>query len=134
MMWASSYLGAHWALILAVVAAVIALGFAAFFLKNWKLVVAIAAVLGVAFAFQEIDKNAYQRRVAEENAKRIADLEANVKLSNDIADDHMKRAEADAIEIEHLKELAAQTPPNPSACFDVDTARRLRDFRRSIGK
>jgi positive regulator of sigma E activity len=70
-MWFLSYWAANFALIIVVTLAVVALGAVAWFAKNWKVAVAAAAVLAAGFAYMQIDKSAYQRRVAEEAAAQV---------------------------------------------------------------
>lgn len=125
MPWFPSWLGANWALALAVLLVVVGLGFLAFFLKNWKAVAAALAIAAVAFAFMWTDRNAYQRRVNEEKAAHIERLEANAKLSNDIADDYKARVERDAAEIEELRKLVEQTPPNTNIGLNKGAAERV---------
>lgn len=134
MIWALSYISANWALIVSVVLVIVGLGFLAFFLKNWKAAAAALAIAALAFAFQWTDRNAYQRRVNEESVAAFERLKSNLELANQIADDHMKRAEVDAAKIEELERLAASTPANSNACFDIDTTRRVRALREPIPK
>lgn len=124
-MWLLSYVGANWALILVVVLAVVALGAVAWFAKNWKVAVAAIAVLAAGFAYQQIDKNAYQRRVSEEAAARVKTLEARLDAVNKINQADAERAINDAAEIGRLREMAKATPANGGPCLDIDAAGRV---------
>jgi CBS-domain-containing membrane protein len=128
-MWVLSYIGANWALILVVVLAVVALGAVAWLAKNWKVAVAAIIVLAVAFAYQQIDKNAYQRRVSLEVAEKVAALQRRLDAVNQINQKNAERALDDAAEIARLQAEAGNTPANASACFDSDTAGRVSRIR-----
>ncbi|NGX98718.1 MAG: hypothetical protein G4V63_26980, partial [Candidatus Afipia apatlaquensis] len=91
-MWALSYIGANWALILVVALGIIALGAVAWFAKNWKVAVAALLILGAGLAYQHIDKTAYQRRVSEEAAERLAVLQRRLDAVNTINQAHVERA------------------------------------------
>lgn len=124
-MWALSYIGSNFALILVVVIAVIALGAVAWFARNWKVAVAALLVLGAGLAYQHIDKTAYQRRVSEEAAAEVATLKGRlVTLQKQTAAD-AERAKADAAYIEALEVLAGDTPPNDTPAIDKNTANRI---------
>ncbi len=124
-MWFLSYVGANWALILVVALAVIALGAVAWFARNWKVAVAALAILAAGFAYQQIDKNAYQRRVAEEAAKQIKTLQDRITTMNKANDENAERAINDAAEIGRLRALAGDTPANDAPCLDRDAAERV---------
>lgn len=126
MPWTLSYIGSNFALILVVVLAVVALGAVAWFAKNWKVAVAAVVVLGLGLAYQQIDKNAYQRRVAEEAAAKVAVLQSRINELAKINQADTERALADAAEIARLETLAGDTPANDRPCLDVDAARRVR--------
>ncbi|HDA7126298.1 TPA: hypothetical protein O5T86_001302 [Staphylococcus aureus] len=128
-MWFLSYVGANWALILVVALAVIALGAVAWFAKNWKVAVAAIAILAAGFAYQQIDKNAYQRRVSEEAAARVKTLEARLDTLNKANDENTERAINDAAEIGRLREMAKATPANDGPCLDIDAAGRVSGVR-----
>jgi len=124
-MWALSYIGANWALILVVVLAVAALGAIAWFAKNWKIAVAALIVLGLAFTYQQIDKSAYQRRVNEEKAKEVKLLKERIATLSKVNEEHAERAINDATEIGRLEADASVTPANDSPCLDRDAAERV---------
>jgi cell division protein FtsX len=128
-MWALSYLWANFALILVVTLAVVGLGFLAFFLKNWKAALAAVVVLGLGFAYMQIDKNAYQRRVSEEAAERVDALKKQIKNMNEAAEADALRAIEDANKIAELETKANETPANSGACLDIDGARRVRNIK-----
>lgn len=128
-MWALSYIGANWALILVVALGIIALGAVAWFAKNWKVAVAALLILGAGLAYQHIDKTAYQRRVSEEAAERLAVLQRRLDAVNTINQAHVERAINDAAEISRLEALASATPANAVPCFDSDTAGRVSRIR-----
>lgn len=125
MMWALSYIGSNFALILVVVLAVVALGAVAWFARNWKVAVAALLVLGAGLAYQQIDENAYQRRVSEEAAAQVETLKGRlVTLQKQTAAD-AERAKADAAYIESLEALASETPANDKPAIDQGTANRI---------
>lgn len=128
-MWALSYIGANFALILVVVLAVVALGSIAWFAKNWKVAVAAALVLLAGLAYQHIDKTAYQRRVAEEAAQQAKTLQARIDTLSDINNANAARAIQDEIKISKLKEQAGQTPANSADCLDENAAGRVGGIR-----
>lgn len=125
MQWLLSYVGSTWALILVVVLAVVVLGAIAWFAKNWKVAVVALIVLGAGLAYQQIDKNAYQRRVSEEKAAEIKLLNARIATLSKVNEEHAERATNDAAEIGRLEALAKDTPANDSPCLDRDAAERV---------
>lgn len=128
-MWFLSYIGSNFALILVVTLAVIAVGAVAWFAKNWKVAVAALVILAAGFAYMQIDKNAYQRRVAEEAAAEVNALKVQIALTNAAAERDAQRAIADAEQISELKRKASDTPANSGECFDVNAADRVRAIR-----
>lgn len=124
-MWALSYIGSNFALILVVVLAVVALGAVAWFAKNWKVAVAALLVLGAGLAYQHIDKTAYQRRVSEEAAAEVATLKGRLATLQKQTAADAERAKADAAYIESLEALAGETPPNNTPAIDKSTANRI---------
>lgn len=124
--WILSYIGSNAALIVVVVLVVIALGAVAWFAKNWKVAVAAIVVLAVALAYQQIDKNAYERAVAAQAAAQVKVLQGRLAALNKINADNAEQALADAAEIQRLQQ---QTPPNSSPCLDVDAAKRIGAIR-----
>lgn len=124
-MWALSYIGSNFALILVVVIAVIALGAVAWFARNWKVAVAALLVLGAGLAYQHVDKTAYQRRVSEEAAAEVATLKGRLATLQKQTDADAERAKADAAYIESLEALAGETPPNDTPAIDKATANRI---------
>lgn len=128
-MWFLSYLGANFALIAVVTLAVAALGAIAWFAKNWKVAVAAVAILAGGFAYMQIDKNAYQRRVFEEAQQRVTFLQGRLDTINMASQADADRALADATTNQRLRDLAGQTPANSAACLDSDAAKRVGDIR-----
>ena len=124
-MWALSYIGSNFALILVVVLAVVALGAVAWFAKNWKVAVAALFVLGAGLAYQHIDKTAYQRRVSEEAAAEVATLKGRLATLQKQTAADAERAKADAAYIESLEAQAGETPPNNTPAIDKSTANRI---------
>lgn len=129
MMWALSYLWANFALIAVVTLAVVGLAVLAFFLKNWKAALAALVVLGLGFAYMQIDKSAYQRRVSEEAAEKVKALTDQIDNMNKVAEADVQRAIEDATKIAELEGKANETPANNGACLDIDGARRVRDIK-----
>jgi apolipoprotein N-acyltransferase len=126
--WALSYLGANFALVLVVVLAVVALGAVAWFAKNWKVAVAAVAVLAAGLAYQQVDKTAYQRRVSEEAAAKVAVLQGRLDTLRDVNQADAERALAANARIAELEARAAQTPANDTACLPEDAAKRVGDI------
>ena len=124
-MWALSYIGSNFALILVVVLAVVALGAVAWFAKNWKVAVAALLVLGAGLAYQHIDKTAYQRRVSEEAAAEVATLKGRLATLQKQTAADAERAKADAAYIESLEAQAGETPANNTPAIDKSTANRI---------
>lgn len=127
-MWALSYLGANAALIAVVALAIIALGALAWFAKNWKLAVAAVVILAAGFSYMQIDKNAYQRRVAEEKAEQVRTLQNRIDTLNKANQADAERAIENATEIARLDALAHDTPANSGDCLDIDATRRVRSI------
>lgn len=129
MIWALSYIGANFALIVVVVLAVLALAAVAWFAKNWKVAVAAGLVLMAGLAYQQIDKTAYQRRVAEEAAQRVQVLQGRLDAVAAAGEADAKRAADNAAALEDLRQKASQTPANAAACLPEDAAKRVGDIR-----
>jgi apolipoprotein N-acyltransferase len=128
-MWFLSYLAAHFGLIIVVTLAVVALGAVAWFAKNWKVAVAAAAVLAAGFAYMQIDKNAYQRRVAEEAAAQVKLLQGRLDTVGAINKAYTDRYLTDQKALSDLKRIARETPKNDAACLPLDAARRVRSIK-----
>lgn len=126
MTWAASYIGSNFALITVVVLVVVALATIAWFARNWKVAVAAVIVIAVALAYQQIDKNAFERALHEQKARELAVLRKQITELAKINQADTERALADAAEIARLEALAGATPPNDRACLDTDAARRVR--------
>lgn len=133
MTWLGSYLGSTWALVLVVALVVAALGAIAFFARNWKAAVASVLVLGCGFAYLQVDKNAYARRVAEEAAEKVAALEARINVLNAANESDAMQAIADQARISQLEDQArAKAPDTPQSrlvCLDRSAARRVSAIR-----
>lgn len=129
MQWVLSYVGSNFALIAVVVLAVIALGAVAWFAKNWKVAVAAVVILGAGLAYQQIDKNAYQRRVAEEAAEKVKILQGRLDTMNQANQANAERALQDAARISELETQANETPANAGDCLDRDGAGRVRSIQ-----
>lgn len=123
------FLASNWALVLVGVLAIVICGAVAWFTKNWKAAAIGVAILAAIYGAQHLFTAGVNAEVARQVARERALLENRIKLANDIADDHIKRAEQDAAKIEELEKLAAQTPANDTACLDRDAARRVRDVK-----
>jgi hypothetical protein len=125
MTWITSYIGSNFALIAVVILTAIALGAVAWFTKNWKVAVTAGAILAIGLAYQQIDKNAYQRRVAEEAAAKIRILQGHLDVLNSVTKADAKRAAKDAAEIDALRTLAGATPANAAIAVPLDAAKRI---------
>jgi hypothetical protein len=135
-MWLLSYLGANWSLILCVVLIVAALIAVGIFARNWKAFVAAGAILAAGYAYQQIDKNGFERAKAEELAslntrheQEIADLHQRIIVLNWLGDQHEQRTMADSARINELEEMSRATPVNDNRCLDRAATRRVRDIR-----
>jgi apolipoprotein N-acyltransferase len=129
MQWALSYIGTNVALIVVVALLVIALGAVAWFAKNWKVAVAAVLILAAGLAYQQIDKNAYERRVSEEAAEKVKTLQARIDTMNQINQANAERAIEDATKIAEMERIASETPANAGACLDRDAAGRVRSIK-----
>lgn len=125
MQWALSYVGTNFALIAVVVLAVVALSAVAWFAKNWKVAVAAVVVLAAGLGYQQIDKNAYQRRVGEEAAAKVAALQGRLDTLSKVSEADARRAAGDAARIGALETLAGETPANTDVAIDAATATRI---------
>jgi hypothetical protein len=123
------FLASNWALVTAAVLAVVICGAVAWFTKNWKVAAVGVGILAAIYGAQHLFTAGINAEVARQVAREKALLEHRIQIANDIADQHMKRAEADAVRIEELERLAAQTPANSDACIDRDGAGRLRSIQ-----
>jgi hypothetical protein len=123
------FLASNWALVTAAVLAVVICGAVAWFTKNWKVATVGVGILAAVYGAQHLFTAGVNAEVARQVAREKALLEHRIQIANDIADQHMKRAEADAVRIEELERLAAQTPANSDACIDRDGAGRLRSIQ-----
>lgn len=121
-----SYLGSHWLLFIGVLLAIVGLGAAAWFLKNWKFALAaiVVAVLGI--AYQSANMEGYKRRVNEEAQAQIVLLQKRLLSMAMITQADNQRATADAYLNTKLDALSRETPYNASACLPVDATRRVR--------
>lgn len=129
MVWILSYLSANFALVLATWLGVLALAAIAWFTKNWKAAVAAGFVLIAGLAYQQVDKNAYQRRVAEEAAQQVKVLQGRLDALAVANEADSARATTDTAALDSLRQQAAQTPANNAACFDVEAAKRVGGIR-----
>lgn len=129
MFWALSYLGSNFGLIIVCIVAVIALGAIAWFARNWKVAVAAAAVLAAGFAYMQIDKSAYQRRVNEEAQAQVKLLNNRLASLERVNGEYAQKVLLDAKAISELKRLASETPKNDTACLPLDAARRVRAIK-----
>lgn len=128
-MWFLSYLGANFALIIVVVLLVIALGAIAWFAKNWKVAVAAILLVCAGLGYQQIDKNAYQRRVSEEAAERVAVLQGRLDTLQAVSQADAERALKASAIITELERTASMTPPNAGPCLDEGAAGRVGDIK-----
>lgn len=124
-MWFLSYLGANFALILVVVLLVLALGAIAWFAKNWKVAVAAILLVCAGLGYQQIDKSAYQRRVSEEAAERVAVLQGRLDTLQAVSQADAERALKASAVITELERTASLTPPNAGPCLDEGAAGRV---------
>jgi hypothetical protein len=127
--WILSYITANFALIAVVVLAVVALGAVAWFAKNWKVAIAALGVLAAGFAYQQIDKNAYQRRVSEEAAQQVNALQAKVNALSEINHAAAVLAVEAQKKADDLHAAANNTPANSAPCFDLNASKRVGGIR-----
>jgi len=128
-MWALSYLGANFALIIVVVLAVAGCALVWWLTKNLWAAVAALTILAVGFAVQQVDKAAYQRRVSEEAAAKVQVLQGRLDTISKVTAAYAKRAATDADAIATLRDQASNTPANNSPGLPEDSAKRVGDVR-----
>lgn len=124
-MWLLSYITANLALILVVLLAVAGCGLIFWITKNLWAVVTAVVILAAGFAYQQVDKSAYQRRVSEEAAAQTRVLQSRLDAVTDINNANTARAVEDQVKIEELEKLANETPANNTACLDPEAAARI---------
>lgn len=129
MPWVLSYIGANFALILVVVLLVVALGAIAWFAKNWKVAIAAILLVCAGLGYQQIDKNAYQRRVSEEAAAQVKVLQGRLDTLTAVSQADAERALAASAVITELERTASLTPPNDGPCLDANAASRVGDIK-----
>lgn len=125
-MYLLSFLASNWAPVVAVALLAAGLGVAALVLKNLKFILGAAGVLALGFAFQAADMAGYKRRVAEDYREQVKLLQSHIDVMNQVQDIYSETFKSDQIEIQKLKELVRDTPPNTSVCLPIDAARRVR--------
>lgn len=127
--WLMSYLGANFALVVVVVLAVLACGVVYWLTKNLWAIVTALAILAAGFAYQQVDRSAYQRRVSEEAAQQVKVLQGRLNTMQDISAADAARSLADAERIANLELQAMQTPANDAPCLPEDAAKRVGDIQ-----
>ena len=125
MLTALSYIGAHWFLIISVIAGTIALVAFAWFTKNWKAALAAVVLVFAGLAYQSADLGGYKRRIDEEKAQEISQLRSRLAAVAFITASDTQRAMADAATNSKLETLAFDTPPNAGPCLDAAAAHRV---------
>lgn len=124
-----TYLGSNWLLVIVVVLAVVVLGAAAFFLKNWKLALATIALIAAGFAYQNAVTTGIKEQMAKDAAAQVKILNDRINALNKVSAADAQRAKDDSQRISELEDKARATPANNSACFDVNTTRRVRGIQ-----
>lgn len=121
-----SYLGSHWALLVIAVLLVVGFGFLAWFTKNLKYILGAVVIAIFGFAYQASNIDGYNRKVAEDAQAQVIILQKRLLAMAIVTQADTQRAKEDAENNSQLEQLSRETPPNASACLDVDAARRVR--------
>jgi hypothetical protein len=124
-----SYIASNWELIVVVVLAVIALGAAAWFLKNWKIAVAAIVIAAFGFAYQSANMAGFNRAVAIETAVRTKLLQGRLDTLTTLAVKDNEQAIVDAKRINDLESIANETPKNDGFCLDASAVGRVQSIR-----
>jgi hypothetical protein len=124
-----SYIVSNWELIIVVVLAVVALGSAAWFLKNWKIAVAAVVIAAFGFAYQSANMAGFDRAVAIQTAERTAILQGRLNALQTLALKDNMQAQLDAKRINDLESIANDTPKNDGFCLDASAVGRVQSIR-----
>jgi hypothetical protein len=122
---ALSYIGAHWFLILSVVAGTAGLAAFAWFTKNWKAALAAVVLVMAGLFYQSADLGGYKRALDEQKAAEIQTLQTRLLTVSMLNANDAKRAVADQFVLTQLEKLASETPPNLGPCLDAAAAHRV---------
>jgi|APCry1669192522_1035417.scaffolds.fasta_scaffold00945_7 uncharacterized protein HemX len=129
MSWFVSYVGANWSLAVVVTLSVGGMALIAFLTRNlWAVVIALG-LMAAGFAYVQVDKAAYQRRVSEEAAQQVKALQGRLDTLQAVNAADVARSLADAERIANLELQAMQTPANDAPCLPEDAAKRVGDIR-----
>lgn len=120
-----TYFGSHWLLVIVVSLVVVALGLAAYVLKNLKFALAAIGVAAAGLAYQGAVTSGIQDQMQRDLAAKTELYEGRIKTLNDLAKRNAVQAKLDADKIEELERTASETPKNDGACLDADAANRV---------
>lgn len=123
------YMASHWALVIAVTLIAVALGAAAFFLKNWKIAVVAVVLVAAGLSFQGAVQHGINLEIAKQVAAQTKVYKDRLETFQTIAAADALRATADKQVIDTLERLSSETPANNRVCFDAATTRRVHAVR-----
>ena len=124
-----SYLGSHWELVIICVLGVVALGYAAFALRNWKVAAFAIAVTCAGLFYQRAQIDGYNRRVSEDVAAQTQTYKDRIDVLNTLALKNAMQAQKDSDSLNALRKKSEDTPKNDGACLDRAAVGRVRDIR-----
>lgn len=123
------YLAAHWGLVIATVLAVLALGVAAFFLKNWKIAVAAVAVSIAGFVYQGAVMSGIQLQMAKDNVAIVKQLKDRLTTMENVSAADTARAIADNEKITELESRASEVHTDNRIGLDAAAVGRVRSIK-----
>jgi hypothetical protein len=124
------YFASHWTLVIAAILAVVALGLAAYILKNWKIALAAFAVAIAGFLYQGAVISGIKEQAAKDLAVQVEISAGRLRTLQTLTFKDAAKAQADTKSINKLETLASETPPNNAACFDAATSHRMFRLRQ----
>lgn len=124
-----SFVGHNWTTLVVVLGGAVALGVAAWFFKNWKLLAAGVVIVAAVLLWQGAYTAGYSAKTAEGEADRIKFLQGRLETLQATAEADRKRAEEAAAEVARLTELASNTPHNTKPALPRDAVGRIRGIR-----
>lgn len=121
-----SFVWSYWQFLLIGTALVAVLAYVAFILKNWKVVAAAGALVGMALAAQALYSAGYNARVAKEVGDRTKLIQDRLDTLELVAANDKLRADSDAATIAILSDQVSKTPPNDKPAMPRDAVARIR--------
>lgn len=124
-----TYFGGHWSLVIAAIVGVLGAGTAAFFLRNWQLVLVAAAIAVAGFLYQGAVTDGIKLQMAKDAKMHAELLEDHIKVVEAANAIDAQRAVDDQKTIEQLQEQVNATPRNDASCLDDAAVNRLRAIK-----